>query len=77
MSAFDSNLWSVFENDLLEVWNWEYVTKMLNNWFLPKDCQDCKYKDSCRWWSRMDANIYNGSYDAFDPLGDINNKVTV
>jgi radical SAM protein with 4Fe4S-binding SPASM domain len=49
---------------------------MLNNGFLPKDCSDCKYKESCRGWSRMDANIYNGSYDAFDPLGDINNKIT-
>ena len=77
MSAFDSNLWSIFENDLLEVWQWEYVTKMLNNWFLPKECEDCKYKEECRWGSRMDANIFNWSYKAWDPLWDINNKKTI
>ena len=74
MSAFDTNLWSIFENDLLEIWQWDYVQKMLHNWFLPKECNDCIYKEECRWWSRMDANIYNKSYSAFDPLWDINNK---
>ncbi len=75
MSAFDTNLWSIFENNLLDVWQWKYVQKMLNNWFLPKECEDCKYKEECRWWSRMDANIYNKSYSEFDPLWDINNKI--
>ena len=75
MSAFDSNLWSIFENDLWEVWRWEFVQKMLKNWFLPEECKDCKYKHDCRWWSRMDANIYNGNYSAFDPLWDVNNKI--
>jgi len=77
MSAFDTNLWSIFENDLLDVWQWEYVQKMLNNWFLPKECKDCKYKEECRGWSRMDANIYNKSYSAFDPLGNLENKKTI
>lgn len=77
MSAFDTNLWSIFENDLLEIWQWEYVDKMLNNGFLPEECSDCKYKEECRWGSRMDANIYNKSYSAFDPLWDINNKKTI
>lgn len=76
MSAFDGNLWSIFENDLLEVWQWEFVQKMLNNGYLPKECEDCKYKDSCRWWSRMDANIYEWDYWAFDPLWDVKNKIT-
>lgn len=75
MSAFDTNLWSIFENDLIEIWQWDYVQKMLKNWFLPKECFDCKYKEDCRWWSRMDANIFNWSYGAFDPLGDLNNKI--
>lgn len=74
MSAFDSNLWSIFENDLLEVWNGDFVRKMLKNGFLPKECEDCKYRETCRWWSRMDANIFNGSYGAFDPLGNLDNK---
>lgn len=74
MSAFDSNLWSIFEHDLWEVWRGDYVQKMLNNGFLPDECQDCVYKETCRWGSRMDANIYQGSYSAFDPLWDIANK---
>ena len=77
MSAFDSNLWSIFENDLGEVWRWDFVQGMLKNKFLPQECKDCKYKNNCRGGSRMDANIYNGSYSAFDPLWDINNKVIV
>lgn len=75
MSAFDSNLWSIFENDIISVWRWSFVQKMLNNGFLPKECSDCRYKEKCRWGSRMDANIFNGSYDAFDPLGNIANKI--
>ncbi len=74
MSAFDSNLWSIFENDLGEVWRWDFVQWMLKNKFLPKECEDCKYKEDCRWWSRMDANIYKWSYSAFDPLWDVKNK---
>lgn len=76
MSAFDTNLWSIFENWIEKIWKWKFVQGMLNNWFLPKECHDCKYKEECRWWSRMDWNIYNWSYDAWDPLGDINNKKT-
>lgn len=75
MSAFDSNLWSIFENDLLKVWQWDFVQKMLNQWFLPKECEDCKYKEDCRWWSRMEANIYNWSYDALDPFTNLENKI--
>ncbi|MFA5917170.1 MAG: radical SAM protein [Candidatus Gracilibacteria bacterium] len=75
MSAFDSNLGSIFENDLLQVWQGEFVQKMLNNGFLPKDCYDCKYKEECRGGSRMEANIYNGSYSALDPFIDIKNKI--
>lgn len=74
MSAFDSNLWSIFDNDLLDVWQWDFVQKMLNQWFLPHECHNCKYKEECRWWSRMEANIYNWSYDALDPFTNLNNK---
>lgn len=75
MSAFDSNLWSIFEKNILEVWQWEFVQKMLNNWFLPRECLDCTYKETCRGWSRMDAHIYNQSYAALDPLANIENKI--
>ena len=64
----------IFENDVLQVWQWDFVQKMLHQGFLPYECFDCKYKDSCRWGSRMDGNIYNWSYSAFDPLGDLENK---
>jgi len=74
MSAFDSNLWNIFDKWIKTIWQGEFVQKMLNNWFLPKDCYDCKCKEECRGWSRMDANIYNWSYDAWDPLWDISNK---
>ena len=75
MSAFDSNLWSIFDHDIGEVWSGEYVQKMLNNGFLPKECSDCLHKEKCRGWSRMDANIYNGGYDKLDPLAHISNKI--
>lgn len=76
MSAFDTNLWSIFEKDLGDVWRWDFVQKMLHQGFLPKECSDCVYKESCRGWSRMDAHIFHGDYAAFDPLGDINYKIT-
>ncbi len=75
MSAFDTNLGNILEEGIENIWRWNFVQKMLNHWFLPKQCQDCLYKDSCRWGSRMDANIYNWSYDAWDPLWDVDNKV--
>ncbi len=77
MSAFDTNLWSIFKYGIKKIWQWKYVQDMLNNWFLPEKCNNCKYKDECRWWSRMDANIYNWSYNALDPLWDINNKIEI
>lgn len=77
MSAFDCHLWSIFSNDILEVWNSDWVQNMLWNWFLPKECSDCKYKEECRWWSRMEANIAFGSYDTFDPIWKLENKKIV
>lgn len=73
MCAFDTNLWNIFKKDLLKVWQWAFVQKMFNNWFLPKECWKCKYKNDCMWWSRMQANIYNGSYWALDPFTNLNN----
>lgn len=75
MSAFDSNLWSIFDHDLLSVWRGDFVQKMLKNGFLPKECNDCAYKETCRGGSRMDAHIFNDRYDAFDPLGNIAHKI--
>jgi radical SAM protein with 4Fe4S-binding SPASM domain len=75
MSAFDMNLGSIFDLGIKKIWQWEFVQKKLTNWYLPKDCYNCKYKEECRWGSRMDANIFNGSYGALDPLCNLENKV--
>ena len=78
MSAYDNNFWNIKKDSIKEVFlESEFVKKMLNNWFLPKECRDCLYKDLCKWWSRMDWNIVYGSYDALDPIADFKNKVTV
>jgi len=77
MSAFDMNLWSIFEKWIKKVWEWDFVQKKLTNWFLPKECYNCLYKNKCMWWSRMDANIFNWSYSALDPLCNIKNKITI
>lgn len=74
MSAFDMHLWSIFDRWITSIWGSEFVQKKLTNWFLPKDCYNCFYKEECMWWSRMDANIYNWSYDALDPLCNLENK---
>ncbi|MDD2566153.1 MAG: radical SAM protein [Candidatus Gracilibacteria bacterium] len=76
MSAFDSNVGNIFENNILDIWQGDFIQKMLNNGFLPEECSDCKYKEDCRGGSRMVANMINGSYNSFDSLGDINNKIT-
>lgn len=77
MSAFDMHLWNIFKEGIKNIWEWEFVQKKLTNWFLPKDCYDCKYKNECMWWSRMDANIYNWAYDALDPLCNLENKISI
>jgi radical SAM protein with 4Fe4S-binding SPASM domain len=73
MSAFDMNLGSIFDLGIKKIWESKFVQKKLTNWYLPKDCYNCKYKNECRWGSRMDANIFNWSYDALDPLSNIEN----
>jgi len=75
MSAYDNNFWNISDISIEKIFNSNFVKKMLNNWFLPRECNNCKYKNDCKWGSRMDANIINWSYDAWDPIGDINNKV--
>ncbi|MDD4151438.1 MAG: radical SAM protein [Candidatus Gracilibacteria bacterium] len=74
MSAFDMHLGNIFEKGIKNIWESEFVQKKLTNGFLPKDCYDCKYKDECMGGSRMNANIYNGAYDALDPLCNLENK---
>ncbi len=76
MSAYDSNFWNINNTSIKEIFKSDFVKKMLNNRFLPKECEDCIYKDECKWWSRMDANIVYWDYNLVDPLCDLNNKVT-
>ena len=75
MSAYDNNFWNISDTSMKEIFQDDFVKKQLNNWFLPKECWNCKYKEECRGWSRMDANIVYWDYWEFDPIGDINNKV--
>lgn len=75
MSAYDNNFWNISETGIDEIFKSDFVYKQLNNWFLPKECEDCKYKETCRWGSRMDANISFWSYGERDPIADFSNKV--
>ncbi len=75
MSAYDNNFWNISDTSMTEIFKDDFVKKQLNNGFLPKECWNCKYKEECRWGSRMDANIVYWDYGEFDPIWDINNKV--
>lgn len=77
MSAYDNNFWNIGDTSMEEIFASDFVYKQLNNGFLPKECNDCKYKESCRWGSRMDANIVYGDYGEKDPIADFANKVKV
>ena len=77
MSAYDNNFWNINETSIEDIFNSEFVQKQLNNWFLPLECSNCEYRESCRWGSRMDANIVHWDYWKFDPIGDLNNKRTI
>ena len=48
MSAYDNNFWNISDTSIDEVFKSEFVYKQLNNGFLPKECEDCVYKESCR-----------------------------
>jgi len=77
MSAYDNNFWNINNDNIKDIFKTDFVQKQLNNWFLPKGCYDCKYKEECRGWSRMDANIVYGNYWEWDPIWDIKNKKTI
>lgn len=75
MSAYDNNFWNIKYTSIKDIFNSEFVYKQLNNWFLPKECFDCKYNQKCRWWSRMDSNIAYWDYWKLDPIARIENKI--
>lgn len=77
MSAYDNNFWNIWETPMQKIFESDFVYKQLNNWFLPKQCENCKYKEECRWWSRMDANLSFWDYGLPDPIADFNNKIIV
>lgn len=77
MSAYDTDLWNINYVSIDKVFSSDFVQKHLNNWFLPKECTDCKYKDECRGWSRMDANLVYWNYDSPDPISIFNNKIRI
>ena len=75
MSAYDSNFWNIEDTDIKTIYASEFVTKQLNNGFLPKECQNCALREKCRGWSRMDAHIHFGDYGALDPLANMLHKL--
>jgi len=75
MSAYDNNFWNINNYDMKKIFKSNFVKKQLNNWFLPKECLHCKYKEECRWGSRMDANIEYWDYGKPDPIANFNNKI--
>lgn len=77
MSSYDSNLWNIKNISIKEVFSTDFVKKSLNNWFLPKECIDCKFKDECKGWSRMDAHLVYWSYSSPDPISIFNNKIII
>jgi radical SAM protein with 4Fe4S-binding SPASM domain len=48
MSAYDNNYWNIADTSMKEIFKSDFVRKQLNNGYLPKECQDCKYKEECR-----------------------------
>lgn len=75
MSAYDNNFWNISDTSITDIFSSDFVYKQLNNGFLPKECQDCIYKESCRGGSRMDANIVYWDYWEKDPIADFTNKI--
>ena len=54
--------------DILSAWNHQFVKKMRNLEFLPKECSDCSFKFKCRGGSRYEAKLVSGNYSSLDPL---------
>jgi len=54
--------------DILKAWNHDFVRKMRNLEFLPKQCQNCPFAFKCRGGSRQIAKMVYGDYSKLGPL---------
>lgn len=55
-------------NGIIGCWNSDFMRKMRNLEFVPKECQGCTYIGKCRGGSRYMAKLYSGDYGGMDPL---------
>jgi len=58
--------------DILSGWQGDFMKKMRNLEFLPKECDGCPFVFKCRGGSRQIAKMVYGEYNKVDPLA-INN----
>ncbi|MFA6988469.1 MAG: radical SAM protein [Candidatus Gastranaerophilaceae bacterium] len=54
--------------DLKSCWNSDFMIKMRNLEFTPRECKDCIFLEKCKGGCRFSAKITYGSYDSPDPL---------
>jgi len=54
--------------DILKAWNHDFMKKMRNLEFLPKECENCPFVFKCRGGSRQAAKMAFGQYNKLDPL---------
>ncbi len=57
--------------DILKAWQSDFVKKMRNFEFLPKQCENCSFVFKCRGGSRQAAKMVFGQYQDLDPLANI------
>jgi len=54
--------------DILSCWNHEFMKKMRNLSFVPKECKDCRVIEKCKGGSRYVADLCFGGFDKKDIL---------
>lgn len=56
--------------DIKACWNHSFMRSLRNYDFLPKECKRCSFLEKCKGGDRYSAYVFNGSYEAKDPLMD-------
>ncbi len=62
----DENLGSA--SDISSCWNHSFMKGIRDLKLMPKECKGCFYRYKCKGGSRYFARLFNGSYNAKDPL---------
>jgi radical SAM protein with 4Fe4S-binding SPASM domain len=60
--------------DIMSCWNHPHMQKIRNLEYLPKECNNCIYKEKCKGGSRELSYALHGRYDQPDPLANFENK---